>query len=315
MITVRDLEQQIRNFINHPRKQYVLLQDKAAWNMLCSCLDLIGDTELAIAAYGQNQSLEDVGGKYLLVYGILQTLFLQQDAVRNLCEALNIEYAADPVLEQIRKIRNDSIGHPTKRGNGKGKAFSFISRTSLSKYGFDLMTTYPDGRSPLFQHINILSLIENQKQILTQVLTEVLKQLKKEEAEHKAMFKSDHVQDAFPNVLHYYFEKLYETIHGSKPEEFGTIHINLIAETLNNFKIKLENRGILKAYDSVGYLLELLEYPIAQLSAYFVQPDAPTIDKKTAYIFAFFVEKHVEELIGIAKEIDEKYDAEDPEST
>jgi hypothetical protein len=92
MMTVSDLEQQICNFINNPRKQYALLQDTAAWNMLSSCLDLIGDTELAIAAYDQAQRPEDEGGKYLFVYGILQAMFLEQDAVRNLCEALGISY-------------------------------------------------------------------------------------------------------------------------------------------------------------------------------------------------------------------------------
>lgn len=76
MMTVGGLEQQIRGFINNPRKKYALLQDTAAWNMLCSCLDLIGDTELAIAVYDQAQHPESEGGKYLLVYGILQTLFL-----------------------------------------------------------------------------------------------------------------------------------------------------------------------------------------------------------------------------------------------
>jgi hypothetical protein len=60
--------------------------------MLCSCLDLIGDTDLAIAVYHQAEHPEHEGGKYLLVYGILQTLFLQQAAVQNLCEALGIDY-------------------------------------------------------------------------------------------------------------------------------------------------------------------------------------------------------------------------------
>lgn len=314
-MTIGDLEQQIRDFINNPRKQYTLLQDKAVWNMLCSCLDLIGDTELAISFYRQPQNPEAVGAKYLLVYGILQTLFLQQDAVRNLCEALDIDYTADPTLEQIREIRNDSIGHPTKRGSGKGKAFSFISRTGLSKYGFDLMTTYPDGQSPLFQHVNIPSLIESQELILTKALNEILKELKKEEAEHKNMFKTDHIQDAFPKVLHYYFEKLYEAIHGNKPVEFGAIHIKLISDVIDAFKTKLENRGTLKVYDSVSYLLELLDYPITQLTEYFAQSDSAAIDNKTAHIFAFFIQKHLEELKKIAVELDEQYATEEENIT
>ena len=56
--------------------------------MLCSSLDAIGDTELAIEAYlaGETQSqeleqnaktLKDAGYLYLSLYGILQVLFAQ----------------------------------------------------------------------------------------------------------------------------------------------------------------------------------------------------------------------------------------------
>ncbi len=309
MVTVSDLGKQIRDLINNPRKQYAMLQDKAAWNMLCSCLDFIEDIQLAIAAYDQIPHSEDEGRKYLFLYGILQTLFLEQDAVRNLCDALGISYNRDPFLTQIREIRNDSIGHPTKRGDGKGEAFNFISRASLSADGFDLMTTYPDGRPPLFRHVNVPSLIEKQQVILGQALTAILRKLMKEDAEHKAMFKSDHVQDVFPKVLHYYFEKVYEAIRGTNTAGLGSIHIKLISKAIETFKAKLEKRGILKAYDSVTYLLDLLDYPTTQLSAYFTQPDSSTLDNKSAYIFAFFVEKQMEELEGIAAEIDEEYDA------
>lgn len=315
MKTIAELEQEIRDFINNPRKQYALLQRTAAWNMLCSCLDIIGDTELAVVAYNQTSGSEDYGGKYLLIYGILQSLFLQQDAVRNLCEALELDYRPDPMLGEIREIRNDSVGHPTKRGGGEGSAFNFISRSSLSKSGFNLLTTYPDKQTPLSRHINIASLIETQQQILHGVLSEVLEKLKKEEAEHKAMFKSERLQNSFPSVLHYYFEKLYEAIHGNKPAEFGSIHIKLIAETLESFKNQMEKRGILKAYDSVTYLLELLEYPVRQLSLYFSETNSSILNDKSAYIFAFFIEKHMDELKKMAEEIDAEYESEPERAT
>lgn len=309
MKTIAELEDEIRNMINDPRKQYSLLQNIAAWNMLCSCLDLIGDTELAIAAYHQTSQSDDEGDRYLLVYGILQALFLQQDAVRDLCEALIIKYVPDPILKNIREIRNDSIGHPTKRGSGQGTAFNFISRAGLSKAGFDLMTTYPDGKSPSFTHINVPSLIENQQQILIHALSRVVEKLKTEEAEHKAMFKSERLQDAFPSVLHYYFEKLFDAVHGNKPAAFGAMHIKLINEIIESFKTKLEKRGTLKAYDAVTYLLDLLEYPIMQLTSYFAEVGSSALDPKSAYIFVYFVNKHMEELKELAEEIDAEYES------
>ena len=94
------------------------------------------------------------GSSYILAYGFLQALFLQQDAVRNLYEALQLPSEPDPLLAEIRELRNDAIGHPTKRGGGKGKgkSFSFISRPSISKSGFQLMTVTPNEWPPMFRH-------------------------------------------------------------------------------------------------------------------------------------------------------------------
>ena len=262
MPNVAELEQQIRDFINSPRKQLALFQDTAAWNLLCSCLDTIGDTELAIDAYKDSSNPNTDGATYLLVYGTLQALFVQQDAVENLCLALAIAYVRDPLLNDIREIRNDSAGHPTKRGGGKGKAYNFISRSSLTKEGFDLMTIYPDGRSPLFRCVSIPSLIASQKDILQNVLSEVLEKLKTEEAEHKAKYQNQRLQDVFPSTLGYYFEKIVEAIHGSKPAEFGALHVRLVHGTVEAFKERLRERGLLDGHDAVVYLLQLIEYPI-----------------------------------------------------
>src|SRR5271154_2253812 len=49
--SISKLVSDVRDLINAPRKQYVLLQDLANWKMLCSCLDAIGDTELAFVAF------------------------------------------------------------------------------------------------------------------------------------------------------------------------------------------------------------------------------------------------------------------------
>lgn len=304
MSSVAELKQQIREIINNPRKQHALLQDAAAWNLLCSCLDTIGDTELAIDAYDASGSPDSEGAAYLVVYGALQALFVQQDAVENLCQALAIAYSRDPLLKDIREIRNDSAGHPTKRGGGKGQAYNFISRLSLTKGGFDLMTTYPDNRLPLFRHVSIPSLIAGQRGILRNVLTEVFEKLKKEELEHRAKYRDQRLQDVFPPTLGYDFQKIAEAVHGSKPaDELGVVHIRFVAEAVEAFKEGLRERGILDAYDSIIDLLQQLEYAIRELSTYFAGPTRSCINAKGAYVFAFFIEKHIEKLKDIAKRL------------
>ena len=110
MPSLAEVEQQIRGFINDRRKQHALPQDTAAWNLLCSCLDTIGDTELAVDAYNTSSTPSSEGEVYLVVYGALQALFIQQDAVENLCQALGIAYDLDPLLKDIREIRMSGLG-------------------------------------------------------------------------------------------------------------------------------------------------------------------------------------------------------------
>ncbi|MFC1781911.1 hypothetical protein ACFLZ8_06595 [Planctomycetota bacterium] len=83
--------QQVRDLINNPRKQFNLLKNPKLWNQLCSSLDVIEDTDLAIKAYQESKSSQNDGQKYLQLYGVLQALFLQQDAVDHLCESLSLE--------------------------------------------------------------------------------------------------------------------------------------------------------------------------------------------------------------------------------
>lgn len=82
MKTIEQLETEIRDFINNPRKQSLLLKDSTVWNKLCSALDVTGDTELAINAYISAINVNSDGEAYLIVYGILQVLLVQQDAVK-----------------------------------------------------------------------------------------------------------------------------------------------------------------------------------------------------------------------------------------
>ena len=83
-MSISILEQELREFINHPRRQAGLLSDVASWNIICSALDVVGDTELALDAYLNLQQLSTDGEKYLMVHGVLQVMEVQQDAV-NFC--------------------------------------------------------------------------------------------------------------------------------------------------------------------------------------------------------------------------------------
>src|SRR5690606_38541619 len=101
-MNVQDLEERIRVFINSGRRQASLLKDSAAWNKLCSSLDIVGDTQLAIEAHPKLRSVKGDGESYLIVYGVLQAMLLQQDAIRHIGNALNIKVELPKQLGDIR---------------------------------------------------------------------------------------------------------------------------------------------------------------------------------------------------------------------
>lgn len=65
--------------------------EDSVWPQLLSVLDTIEDSQAAINYYIRSDFPTDYGGKYLFVYGLLQALFLQQDAITALC---NIVFGA-----------------------------------------------------------------------------------------------------------------------------------------------------------------------------------------------------------------------------
>ena len=166
-------------------KSDVLLQDTAVCHLLCSSLDVIEDTDYCLEAFLTKdiEGLDEEGDKYVLatgtkymyVYGTLQALFVQQDAVKHLAESLQIPYTCDSSLKEIREIRNDSVGHPTKRG--KGSAFNFISRVTIDNQGFKLSTAYADGRDDFRRPVDIPRLIRPQRDVFVGVLRDVLERL------------------------------------------------------------------------------------------------------------------------------------------
>ncbi len=318
MQDVKQLMSDVRDMINSPRKQYALLQNVAAWRMLCCCLDVIEDIDCCLEAFLKTDINHfDDGNKYMYIYGTLQALFVQQDAIKHLAEALKIPYTLDPSLKEIREIRNDSVGHPTKRDRGKNKTvtFNYISRISIGSQGFRLGTAYADSkRLDSFKNVSISNLIATQRCVLMSVLGNVLKTLRREEMEHKNKFVGKKLADAFPPTLNYHLSKIREAAIGSGYAELGGVNVDFILGCIEQFKVELADREILETYEGLTYDLELVDYPLRELRKYFCNPDTTHINEKDAPIFAFFVGEQTKKLLKSAEELDEEYSQDAPEN-
>lgn len=304
---IRDLETRIRDFVTEARRRHQLVARSADWNMLTSSLDVIGDTELAIETYLSSPEASNHGGQYLLIYGILQILFVQQDALQHIADALRFPYKPRPELFDIRDIRHKTVGHPTKKDRPKTapKSWHHISRPSMNGTYFQFLSTYEDGRVE-FATVNVRELIIKQRHVVRNVLSEVVKSLQEDEMAHREKFRDERLADIF-STTGYFLAQLLMASHQDSTVELCEAKSSLkcIREHIAQFKKSLEERGVLPAYDSVSYVLRELDYPLQQLEAYFI--NSATWDAQAAYIFGFFVRAKVNELETMAREIDEEY--------
>lgn len=318
---MHDLEQEIRDLINEPRARYLLEKDIGRWYQTCSSLDVIGDATLAIDAYvdggiGASDTAHMVGAQYLKVYGLLQVLVVQQDAIGHLYDALDIlgrpfDIKNYPKLDAIRTVRNASIGHPTKKDRPKPVSYHFISRVTLRSGSFDLLSSDEHGNNAI-PTIKIGDLIANQREEGTMLLKAVSDELKRRRAEHRAKFKMEKLIDEFSSHLGYAFEKINEAIKGSGEDVQGQWGIKEVQRSLTCFRSALARRDIaVETYPGIEYAYEELGYSVEQLSRYLEQEPSDIQTVEMAGIVLFFIKKKVEELKSMAGELDDDYAADE----
>ncbi len=135
-VNISNLMHRIRQLVNKPMNKKRLMVNHKHWEKLCSSMDVVEDCEWAISFYRKTKYPSDTGGKYLYLYGVLQAVFIQQDATTTLSKIFRIEWNKynNMKYENIREIRNDAIGHPVCR---REKSSNFICQASLNKWSFE----------------------------------------------------------------------------------------------------------------------------------------------------------------------------------
>lgn len=302
---INRLEGVVRDHINTHRYQADLLKDSNTWNQICSSLDTIGDSVYAIRSYVKGEFPDDTGLKYIYIYGILQALFIQQDALRHLSEALGIEFEISQELTSIRSTRNAAIGHPTKQNHQGVRYYNYISRMSMSKGGFDLLR-HPDNRPYEIIHANIYGAISEQLSAVVDGYTKIQERLMEIDQAHKDQFKERPLSGLFPSSMGYHFEKIgqgiYAWSHGDR--EFGIANLRMLREVYEKFQVSLAERRELNEYSE--YDLNDYFHAIDRLNEYF-GGTAPHMSETDARIYyGYLYAKHLG-FVSLAKEIDAEY--------
>src|SRR5258708_1549921 len=312
--SVSELASQVRSYINDQRKKYELRQNSGLFSQLASSLDVIDDTEWAGAGFGSGQLGDSTGGLYLAIYGLLQAIFMQQDAVENLCESLGIpeKIKSYPHLFEIRELRNDSVGHPTKRDADRKKrrtSYLHISQMTMSRKGFDLISYFSDSTPTRFQTVDISALIADQRTYIAEILGKVVFQLNAEDKAHKAKFRMEKLRLIFPNSLDYNLEKVQESIFETKLAKFGAGNLASINGVIENFRQAVGKRNMELANSLQGDY-ELIEHAVGLMNSFFDSrqgTEASPAEILSARVWLHFIRTKIDDLKELAEEVDEDY--------
>jgi hypothetical protein len=165
-----------------PRHHRQLRRDVGRWNQMLSSLQALKQTNLAVTAFQKHGAKLAEGERLLAIYGLLQALVLQQDALCHLAEALKttpIRLNRHRRLEEIRNIRNWSVGHPTKADRGPALSHHAIARPKLGRGGFSLHSSFDDGRFQ-YMYVPLPQLARLQRRVISALLRNMLNELKAE---------------------------------------------------------------------------------------------------------------------------------------
>ena len=186
-------------------KREQLFSKKEKWFQFWVSIDTINDANEAIEFYKSLNNFDAFNGGYLYLYGLLQALFLQQDAIKYLSKSLlgieiKINKNNNYDLFKIRELRNSSIGHPTNRNNST--SFHFISRPTVNKNGFTMINEYKNlSKHDGFNEVEILSIIDIQDKLIYGILKDIKTKLEDEIEEHKEKFKGKLLSDFFSESI------------------------------------------------------------------------------------------------------------------
>jgi hypothetical protein len=299
--SIRRAEETIRGFISCPPRQPQLLPDERRWSMVCSALDVVGDTQAAIAAYADILPSEAFGRAYLVTYGLLQTLYLQQDAVRHIFEALDLQFTAPAVLREIRRIRNETVGHPTNIS--RGQAFAFIVRMSIDERGFDYHLNTADG-SFSANHVDLAQLVTKQNAAVLELLIHVCEQLRSEWLAHMEKYRQQKLASLLPNAWHYYISNVWKTLEDDGLS-FGLMHVRLLLDAVDKIESSLVERH--DETDTLDFSMSRLKHAFSRLEQYFAGAPA-SFDSADAAVFLDFAADQLKTLEKRLEDLDQEYE-------
>lgn len=300
-----DLIKRIRKHIQRQERMSQLIPIYEKWVGITASIDVLEDSSWAIEYYVENDYPSNMKGKYLYTYGLLQALFVQQDAADNIYKVFfdeKIKWKDEyPEAYAVREMRNDVTGHPLNRDN---HFFIYLVQMDMEKDSISYLKDDVDSKKHQSVNVNLMGSIEDSAKCVNHILSKVLEKL---DSEHKAYI------NAHKNVkmvkffqgLSYASEKII-----CQDPVMGDFHYESTKDMVKKCREELVKRygseNAIEAYkytfNEIDELYDLIDNEIPQSN----------VSKKDDVIYRLKENllSKLEYLVGLCKETDEYFENE-----
>ena len=318
--TIHELFSSVRKIVYQPSMNHLFIESTVRRYQIASCLDTVEDAQLAVDEYCRldfSTKGTDKGKLYLAVYGVLQAMFLQQDALQNLASLLDFPYKMDnyPGLKEVREVRNQIVGHPTRYKRKGTESYYAINRMRLSLRTLQVLE-YNDQDQRQMRTIDIKQALSDNEALICQAFGDLKSKLESDIRKHKTEFRGKPLTGFFPDSLCHLCDQIRAGISCSNgiDRDMATSAVRTIDDLLSDLEKALSKRdrppencpGVDLVWDELRYRMEAIR-------TFFLDEDEESqpLQPEAARSFAWHVESKLDELLELCREIDEDYNSDD----
>lgn len=299
------------NIYQDPWYKGKLYSNKENWESFFASKYMFEDSFEGVKYFYRSEGFQNHEDGYIKIYGVLQALYLMQDAVMNFYKIVfnkKLEFKNKyPNSEKVRQIRNNITGHPYSDWN---KEATYISRITINKFSFHSIMWYPKDKSYSKQTnhetINLKSLIELQIPESYQLILDISKKIKSDIMNHKKKYKNVKLSEGFDNKG-YYFSKTFALFFENDDIDYAKTMFKMIKELyLKKYK-ELEDR--LETLDFVEHFTEnkkYMDYLIERIERHI--DGTNILDNIEGYIFLENLQTRMDGFEESLKQIDKEYE-------
>lgn len=307
MERINELIEIISNKINKAIFKSNFLSETDNYKKTFISLDLIEDSQSAIDEFLNLDENILPGRTTLYIYGVLQSLFCQQDGIYHLYKLIvDNSFKIGTLFEKFhfdsghREIRNDIVGHPSNRNNGK--ELYYLAKGSNTKYAFTYAGFNQNLEKFRVVDVDLRKLITEQEIFVTGVLNAVNTEIDNKIQELKKRFKDMALMELTKGTS-YDISKINEGISHDYPPVKG--NINCLTEAISSIKEELNKRYNNAVPNETWQQFELIDYILEKFNSWVDKDEL--IGNMDARVFHEGLEKQFEELESMLKSIDEEF--------